>query len=219
MSRHKISNDESVAASRGRLVVISAASGSGKTTLTQAAMARIAGVTRSVTYTTRAPRPGEKDGRDYHFIPSAEFGRRRARGEFLEWAVVHGHLYGTSRRDVEALCQQGLDVFLVIDVQGAASLRQQRVEATYVFILPPSLKELERRLRQRNSEDGATLQRRLANAHQEILQYRLYDYVIVNDVLETATAQLQAIIVAERCRVDRLRRDLPIFAQLDGCRG
>lgn len=216
MSSHKISNDEGAAVSRGRLVVISAASGSGKTTLTQAAMARIPGVTRSVTYTIRGPRPGEEDGRDYHFLPSVEFERRRARGEFLEWALVHGYLYGTSRRDVEALCEQGLDVFLVIDVQGAASLRQQRVEATYIFILPPSLEELERRLRQRNSDDDATLQRRLADARQEILQYRLYDYVIVNDRLETATAQLQAIILAERCRADRLRPDLPIFAELDG---
>lgn len=182
-------------------------------------MARIPGVTRSATYTTRGPRPGEEDGRDYHFISSAEFERRRARGEFLESALVHGHLYGTSRRDVEVLCERGLDVFLVIDVQGAASLRQQRLEAVYIFILPPSLEELERRLRQRSSEDGATRQRRLANARQEILQYRLYDYVIVNDLLETATAQLQAIILAERCRVDRLRRDLPIFAQLDGWGG
>ncbi|MGH8058285.1 MAG: guanylate kinase [Candidatus Entotheonellia bacterium] len=208
-----------MAASRGGLFVISAASGCGKTTLTRTAMARIPGVIRSVTYTTRGPRPEEEDGRDYHFVSSTEFERRRARGEFLESALVHGHLYGTSRRDVEALCERGLDVFLVIDVQGAASLRQQRLEAVYIFILPPSLEELERRLRQRSSEDGATRQRRLANARQEILQYRLYDYVIVNDLLETATAQLQAIILAERCRVDRLRRDLPIFAQLDGWGG
>ena len=179
-------------------------------------MARVPGVTRSVTYTTRPPRPGEQDGRDYHFISPQEFEERRTRGEFLEWASVHGNLYATSHRDVTCLCEQGLDVLLVIDCQGAASLRKQEMDAASIFLLPPSLEELEHRLRQRRSEDDATLHRRLAIARQEMAQYHLYDYVIVNDDLERATADLQAIILAERCRVEHLRRDRPIFAQLDG---
>jgi guanylate kinase len=202
--------------SAGELLVISAPSGSGKTTLTQAVMARVPGVTRTVTYTIRPPRQGEADGRDYHFISPTEFEQRRTRGEFLEWAWVHGALYGTSRQDIAALRRRGLDVFLVIDVQGAASIRQQGVAATYVFILPPSLEELERRLYHRHAEDAATLQRRLSAARQEIAHHCRYDYVIVNDDLESATTQLQAIILAERCRVGRLKGDLPILTQVGG---
>lgn len=203
-------------APRGALFILSAPSGGGKTTLAQAIIARTPGVTRVLTYTTRPPRLGEQDGRDYHFISHQEFEQRRDRGEFLEWAPVHGQLYGTSHRDVACLCDQGLDVLLVIDYQGAATLRKQKVEALYIFILPPSMEELERRMRQRNSEDKAELRRRLLVARQEMAQYHLYDYVIVNDDLEAAAAKLQAIILAERCRIGRLKRDDAIFAQLDG---
>jgi len=202
--------------SHGQLFVISAPSGGGKTTLGQAAMARTPGVVRSVTCTTRPPRPGEEEGRDYHFLSCDEFERRRERGEFLEWAFVHGHWYGTSRRDVVSLCGQGLDVLLVIDYQGAASLRQQGVDALYIFILPPSMEELERRLRRRNSEAEESLRHRLAVARQEMAQYRCYDFVIVNDDLQTAVAELQAIILAERCRVKRLTHAQPIIAQIHG---
>ncbi len=179
-------------------------------------MARTPGLTRSVTYTTRPRRPEEEDGRDYLFIPQAEFEWRRQAGEFLEWAMVHGHLYGTSRRDVTRLCAQGLDVLLVIDYQGAGALRRQGIEALHVFILPPSFVALEQRLRQRNSENEAALHSRLAIAPLEMAQYRHYDYVIVNDDFEAAVRQLQAIILADRCRVDRLNRHYPIFAELDG---
>jgi guanylate kinase len=203
-------------ADRGRIFVLSAPSGGGKSTLAQAVMARTADVVRAITCTTRPQRPGEKDGRDYYFLAPAEFERRRQAGEFLEWASVHGHFYGTSRREVERLCTQGLDVLLVIDYQGAASLRQQNREATYIFILPPSLAELERRLRERNAEDEVTLHKRLAVAPQEMAHYPFYDYVVVNDDFEAATQQLQAIILADRCRVPRLSRRYPIFAELDG---
>jgi guanylate kinase len=138
------------------------------------------------------------------------------RGDFLEYATVHDYAYGTSRQDVDRLCAQGLDVLLVIDYQGAASLRQQRVDVLDVFILPPSLAALEQRLRQRNSDDDVALRTRLAIAPTEMAQYRYYDYVIVNDDLESAVYQLQAIIVADRCRIDRLDRRYPIFAELDG---
>mgnify|MGYP003288086452 CR=1 FL=1 len=216
MSKLKTSNDTSATAVQGRIVVLSAASGGGKTTLAQTVIARTPGLVRSITYTTRPKRPGEEDGRDYHFISPAVFEQRRHQGEFLECAMVHGHLYGTSRLDVNTLRAQGVDVLLVIDYQGAASLRQQRLDALYIFILPPSLETLERRLRQRNSETEAALQRRLATAPTEMAQYRRYDYVVINDDRESAAQQLQAIILADRCRVDRLSRRYPIFAELDG---
>jgi guanylate kinase len=200
----------------GRIVVLSAPSGGGKSTLAQAVLGRTPGIVRSVTYTTRARRPGEEDGRDYHFLSQTDFERRRQEGEFLEWAIVHGYLYGTSRLDVTKRCAQGLDVLLVIDYQGAATLRRQGIEALYIFVLPPSLETLEQRLRQRNSENEAALRKRLAIAPTEMAQYQHYDYIIINDDLESAARQLQAIILADRCRVDRLNRQYPIFAEVDG---
>ena len=216
MSKLKTLNDASATAVRGRVVVLSAPSGGGKTTLAQAAITQTPGLVRSITYTTRPKRPAEEDGCDYHFISRAAFERKRCRGEFLECAMVHGHLYGTSRLDVNTLCAQGLDVLLVIDYQGAATLRRQGLDALYIFVLPPSLETLERRLRQRNSETEATLQRRMAIAPTEMAQYRHYDYVIINDDRESAVQQLHAIILADRCRVERLNRRYPIFAELDG---
>jgi guanylate kinase len=216
VSKPKISNDTTGVVAHGRILVLSAPSGGGKSTLAQAVMARTPGLARSVTYTTRPRRAGEKDGRDYHFLSRSEFERRRQQGEFLEWATVHGHLYGTSRLDVDHLCQQGLDVLLVIDYQGAASLHRQGVEALYIFILPPSLATLEERLRQRNADNEEAVRLRMAVAPTEMAQYRHYDYLIVNDDLECATHQLQAIITADRCRVERLSRRYPIFAELDG---
>jgi guanylate kinase len=201
---------------RGQLLVLSAPSGGGKTTVAQAVMACTPGVIRAVTYTTRPRRSGEEDGRDYHFIDVATFERKRQQAEFLEWAVVHGHQYGTARLDVEQHCAAGVDVLLVIDYQGAATLRRQQVDAIYIFLLPPSLEVLEQRLRRRNSEDEAALRIRLSAAPQEIAQYRWYDYVIINDDLEVATQELQAIILADRCRVERLNLALPMLTQLDG---
>lgn len=216
MSKPKILNDTTGTVSHGRIFVLSAPSGGGKSTLAQAVIASTPGLVRSVTYTTRLQRPGEIDGRDYHFISPEEFRDRQLAGEFLEFATVHGYLYGTSRQDVTRLCAQGLDVLLVIDYQGAASLRQQRVNALYVFILPPSLAALAQRLRRRNADNDAALHTRLSIAPTEMAQYRHYDYVIVNDELASATQQLRAIIVADRCHVGRLDRRYPIFAELDG---
>jgi guanylate kinase len=215
VSKPKISN-ETNAAPQGRILVLSAPSGGGKSTLVQKVVASTGGVVRSVTYTTRPKRAGEIHGRDYHFICQGEFRVRQRAGEFLESATVHGHLYGTSRSDVARLCAQGLDVLLVIDYQGAAALRQQKVEALYIFILPPSLAALEQRLRQRNSDPNEALRIRLAVAPSEIAQFQHYDYVLVNDELESAAQQLQAIIVADRCRLERLDRRYPIFSELDG---
>jgi guanylate kinase len=201
---------------RGRIIVLSAPSGGGKSTLAQAVLKHTPGIVRSVTYTTRPKRDGEVDGRDYHFVSPGEFEVRALAGDFLESATVHGYAYGTSRFDVEQLCGQGLDVLLVIDYQGAAAIRSKGLGALYVFILPPSMAVLEHRLRQRNSEDEEALRQRLAMAPTEMQHYRHYDYVIVNDDLATATQQLQAIIVADRCRVERLSPRYPIFVELHG---
>ena len=216
MSKPRTSNDITGNRSHGRIFVLSAPSGAGKSTLAQAVIASTPGLVRSVTYTTRPKRPGEVDGGDYHFISHEAFLERLRAGELLESATVHGYLYGTSRREVGCLCPQGLDVLLVIDYQGATALRQQTVDAVYIFVLPPSLAALEQRLRQRNGDNEPSLRARLAVAPTEMAQYQSYDYVIVNDDLKSATQQLQAIILADRCRLRRLDRRYPIFAELDG---
>jgi guanylate kinase len=216
VSKPRTSNDTTGNRSHGRVFVLSAPSGAGKSTLAQAVIASTPGLVRSVTYTTRPKRPGEVDAGDYHFVSHEAFLERLRAGELLESATVHGYLYGTSRRDVSCLCQQGLDVLLVIDYQGATALRQQPIDAVYIFVLPPSLATLEQRLRQRNADNEASLCTRLAIAPKEMIHYRHYDYVIVNDDLKSATQQLQAIILADRCCLRRLDRRYPIFAELDG---
>jgi guanylate kinase len=216
VSKHRTSNETTGNRRHGRIFVLSAPSGAGKSTLARAVMASTPGLVRSVTYTTRPKRPGEVEESDYHFISHGAFLERLRAGELLESATVHDYLYGTSRLDVSRLCQQGLDVLLVIDYQGAAALRQQRLDALYIFILPPSMAVLAQRLRQRNADDEVSLRTRLAVAPMEMAQYRHYDYVIVNDDLTSATQQLQAIIVADRCCLPRLDRRYPIFAELDG---
>jgi guanylate kinase len=216
VSKLKTSNDPLGHPPHGRIVVLSAPSGAGKSTLAQALLAQTPKMTRSVTFTTRSKRPGEIDGRDYHFISQEEFEGRVRQGDFLEFSTVHGYSYGTSRADVNRHCAQGLDVLLVIDYQGAAKIRQGGLAALSIFVLPPSMAALRQRLRQRNSEDEKALQRRLAIAPTEMRQFREYDYVVVNDDLTTAVQQLQAIIVADRCRVERLTCQYPIFAEVDG---
>jgi guanylate kinase len=216
VSKPKTSNDITGNSGYGRIFVLSAPSGAGKSTLARAVIASTPALVRLVTYTTRPPRPGEVDGCDYHFISHEAFLQRLGAGEMLESATVHGYLYGTSRLDVNRLCQQGCDVLLVINYQGAAALRRQRVDALYIFILPPSLAALEQRLRQRNADNEASMRTRLAIAPMEMAQYRDYDYVVVNDDLKSATQQLQAIILADRCCLLRLNRRYPIWTELDG---
>ena len=188
--------------------MLSAPSGAGKTSLCRAAAERIPGLVYSVSHTTRPPRPGEADGRDYHFVDAATFQAMAERGEFLEWAKVHGHFYGTSRRAVTDVLDGGADVIVDIDAQGARTLMETRpLSATFVFVLTPSFAELERRLRARRSDAEAEIRRRLAKARSEIQEYRRYDYLLVNDDFERAVADLLAVVRAERLSMARADHD------------
>jgi guanylate kinase len=164
----------------------------------------MAAVVQSVSYTTRTPRLHEQHGREYHFVSHQEFETRRAAEEFLEWAQVHGQLYGTSRQQVETITGSGVDILLAIDVQGAAQIRISDVEAVFIFLLPPDWATLVARLQQRGSEAADIQQQRLAVARQELAHYTEYDYIVVNDRLAETAAVLKAIIIAERQRVIRV---------------
>ncbi len=186
--------------SQSLILVVSAPSGAGKTTLCRRLLEETE-LVFSVSHTTRPPRPGEVHGQDYYFVDRKTFEDLIARGGFLEWAEVHGHLYGTSKAEIERLQAQGRDILLDIDVQGASQVRSRLgSEAVFVFILPPSLEELERRLRARGTEKEEVLQRRLTRAREELAFAPWFDYVVVNDRLEEALEDLLAIIRAERKR-------------------
>ena len=189
---------------RGIVFVLSAPSGAGKTSLSKRIMANMPDVVQVVTCTTRAPRPGECDGREYHFLSRQPFEQRLAAGDFLEWAQIHGQLYGTLRQSVETATAAGQDVLLVIDVQGAAQHRAAGMDAVYVFVLPPSWEALAERLQARGSESASTQAQRLVVARQELAHYTAYDYVVINDRLDDAVETLQAIILAERHRIRRV---------------
>ena len=185
----------------GMLLILSAPSGCGKTTLLNRIMAHLPGLAFSISHTTRLPRQGEVHGKDYYFVDQSAFAaiREQEPSGFLEYAEVHGNLYGTSVEEVNRLRQQGLDVVLDIDVQGAAQVQSQARPVT-VFIAPPSMAELEQRLRKRGSETEASVARRLENARKELACADRYDYLLVNDQLEEAAGILRSIIVAERSR-------------------
>ena len=186
------------------LVVVSAPSGAGKTSLCEWVVTAVPNLAHSVSFTTRPPRPDEQDGRDYHFVDEATFRAMADQGDFTEWAVVHDHLYGTSRALLQQHDATGQDVILDIDTQGAANLRHSHPDAVSVFIVPPSWALLEERLRRRRSENEVDLQRRLQRAREEVKHYAEYQYVIVNDVFARAAEELKAIILAERCRSARV---------------
>lgn len=166
------------------------------------------GLHYSISYTTRPPRPGDENGRDYHFISSAEFQERIARNDFAEWAEIYGYRYGTSRSLIEKIGSEGRDVILDIDGQGARQLRQQDLGGIFIFLLPPSLAELRRRLSLRRTEGEAALKERLMKARAEMTEARGYDYLIVNDDLKKAQDRLQAVILAEHQRRPRREEDL-----------
>jgi len=187
-------------ATRGTIIVISAPSGAGKSTLIKRLMAASPGLCFSVSYTTRAPRATEKNGRDYFFVSRKVFQRMVARDEFVEWADVYGHLYGTARKQLLSAQESGLDILLDIDVQGHQQVRKRLPEAVSVFILPPSFQELSRRLRDRHSDAPEEIERRLQTAREEIAHWSEYDYLVVNDHLPDATQALRAIVRAARFR-------------------
>lgn len=197
--------------SKGLLVVLSAPSGCGKSTILKGVMQRIPALVFSVSHTTRAPRPGEVNGEQYHFVSRDAFVGLRDQEPcgFLEWAEVHGNLYGTSVAEVNSRCEQGQDVVLDIDVQGAAQVRK-RAHPVTVFIVPPSLSVLEKRLRGRGTETEEAISKRLENAGAELALVDEYDYVIVNDKLDEAVESLCSIIIAERSRQRRDRRGIPM---------
>ena len=194
---------------RGTLFVVSAPSGAGKTTLCRAMRLRVHDLAYSVSVTTRAPRPGEVDGTDFRFLGEPEFRAMLARGEMAEWATVHGNLYGTPAAPLEAALHEGRDVLLDIDTQGAAQLRARYPEAVLVFIVAPSMAELEQRLRERRSDPETEIARRLERARHEVALWRRYDYLIVNRDVKEAMEQLESIIQAERSRVARLALTFP----------
>ena len=192
-------------AERGTLIVVSAPSGAGKSSLAERVLKRVSNLSFSISYTTREPRGSEQHGVDYFFVSEDEFRAMREGDEFLECAEVHGHLYGTHQKPIEELLAQGVDVMLDIDVQGAEQVRRRAPEAILIFILPPSREVLEARLRARALNAPSDIERRLRNAAIEVQLYERFDYVVVNEDLDRALDQLEAIIVAERCRPDRQR--------------
>jgi guanylate kinase len=189
----------------GLLFIVSAPSGTGKTTLVERLVQILPNLHLSRSYTSRAARPGERAGVDYNFISRGAFEAMIARREFLEWADVFGNCYGTSAVDTEQLLADGQDVVLVIDVQGARQVRQRGIDHTAIFVLPPSFQILEQRLRGRSQDTEEQMQRRLATARAEVGSYAEYDYVVVNDELESTVVRLQEIIAAERSRTHRMR--------------
>lgn len=203
--------------SRGNLFIISAPSGTGKTTILKKVMAQLPGLAFSVSHTTRAPRPGEQDGTDYHFVDRDTFQAMQARGVFLEWAEVHGNLYGTSKELVDEHLAAGTDIILDIDVQGARQIREKNThQAVFLFIVPPSLEELEKRLAGRNTDSAETITLRMNNARRELADADLYNYVIVNDTVDEAVNVMRSIIIAERCRSRRDAAGRPLSIPTPG---
>ncbi|HEY6217670.1 MAG TPA: guanylate kinase [Pyrinomonadaceae bacterium] len=203
MKELETSRTVSHAASRGTLFVVSSPSGGGKGTLIRHVLEVVENLRYSVSYTTRAPRPGEVDGREYFFVNREIFEEMAGAGEFLEWACVHGNLYGTAKNQVIEETAAGADIILEVDVQGAASVRQLLMDSVSIFILPPSFEVLRQRLIARGTDSPDELELRLRNAPEELKQYSAFDYVIINDEVDRAMGQLAAIIYAERARCMR----------------
>jgi len=198
------------------LYVITGPSGCGKSTLVRGVLKGLKNVEFSVSFTTRKKRGAEKEGKDYYFIPEKEFKKMIQEDKLVEWAVVHGNYYGTSKREVEKK-GMGRDLLLDIDVQGAEQIKEKYKKAVFVFILPPLFPELKRRLERRGQEDAESIRRRLEVARREIRHYYQFDYIIVNNELDKATEELKSIILSQRCRTDIQKKQImPILRSFYG---
>ena len=200
----------------GYLYVVAAPSGAGKSSLVSSLLQVDSHLVMAISHTTRAPRGQEQQGREYQFIDEANFRAMVERGEFVEWAEVHGHLYGTSRAAIEAHIAGGQDVVLEIDWQGALQIRQRFPNAILIFILPPSWDELQQRLQRRGEDRPEVIAKRMANARIEVSKAREFDFVIINALFETALFDLKAIVHSQRLKYAALQRSKPaVFAALD----
>ncbi|NLF55196.1 MAG: guanylate kinase [Thauera phenolivorans] len=195
----------------GTLFVVTAPSGTGKTTLVRLLLERDSALQLSISYTTRDPRPGEMDGREYHFVDVPTFRGMRDRDEFLEWAQVHGNFYGTSQAWIREQIAAGRDIVLEIDWQGAAAVGRVFPEAIGIFVLPPSVDELENRLRARGTDSEDVIRRRLAGAREEMRHVGEFDYVIINNELQTALEDVLAVVRAARLTGANQRRRHPQY--------
>ncbi|OWF65873.1 guanylate kinase [Polynucleobacter hirudinilacicola] len=195
-----MTNPNQIPSYQGSMLMIVAPSGAGKSSLVDALLKDDPGLKLSLSTTTRAPRPGEVDGKNYRFVSKEEFIRERDQNLFLEWAEVHGHFYGTSKPWIESQMEAGSDVMLEIDWQGAQQIRQLIPSVQWIFIFPPSIAALEERLRKRGQDDEATIQRRLAAAHVELQHAHEADFIVVNDSFEQALMDLQHILASSRLR-------------------
>jgi guanylate kinase len=193
----------------GLPIIISAPSGTGKTTLLRALKVRLPDLKFSVSHTTRPPRENEQDGVDYHFIPRETFIGMTDRSEFLEWAQIHDNYYGTAQKNIEDTLQKGKDLVLELDVQGVETLRELKYRGVYIFILPPSMEELEKRLTGRGTESDNQIKQRLETGKLEIAKYRLYDYAVTNENVDESVETILAIIHAEKKRMNRYQPDCP----------
>lgn len=190
--------------SKGSLFIVSAPSGAGKTTLCRKLVSSLPNLQFSVSYTTRQPRKGEVNDRDYTFISTQDFRLMADKGEFIEWAEVHGALYGTSRKRLEELLDSGNDVILDIDTQGAMQIKERYKEGIYIFILPPSLETLKERLKNRMTDSKEEIGKRLGRAIAEIKTFNKYDYVIINDILEDALMEFEALVISQRVSIKKI---------------
>ena len=200
----------------GNLFCVAAPSGTGKSSLVKALLELDSHLAVSVSHTTRAPRGQEQQGREYHFVDEARFDEMVAQGAFVEWARVHGRLYGTSHRAIDERLRSGRDVVLEIDWQGALQIRQRFADAVLIFILPPSWQELQQRLLRRGEDGAEAIEQRMANARTEVAQARHFDFVIINALFETALFDLKTIVHSQRLRYAAQARHRPqVFAALD----
>ncbi len=199
---------------KGLLVIISAPSGVGKTSLCKEVLKFFPDLRHSVSYTTRAPRPGEKDGLDYQFVSEEKFQEMIDGGMFAEWAEIHGNRYGTAANALKEYLRNGNEVILDLDGQGARQIREEFPNSIYVYILPPSWKELEERLRSRRTDSNEDIKRRLENAKEELQYAEHYDYIVINDAFNVAVSTLRSIIVAEKCRRKRVLKQVEALFNL-----